>query len=70
MQLGLKIQSDAAPPPLKLQQTHLQRNSALFSFLSIDLCKGLKRGRRGTSLSSKDQIEFRLPTFLTAFFED
>jgi hypothetical protein len=26
MQLGLKIQSDSAPPPLKLQQTHLQRN--------------------------------------------
>jgi hypothetical protein len=33
IQLGFKFQSDSAPPPLKLQQTHLQRNSTLIQFL-------------------------------------
>jgi hypothetical protein len=37
MQMVLKIQSDSAPPPLKLQQTHLQIDRSLVQFPYLGL---------------------------------
>jgi hypothetical protein len=42
MQMGLKIQSDSAPPPFKLQQTHLQIDHSLvqFPYLGLEVSLG------------------------------